>query len=1407
MTFVFCSQVLLQIVLSQPSVAAVPALSLGENHTLALHENGTVWGWGANSQGQLANAGGPTPTQVMDVSDVVKVSAGSDHSLVVKADGSIWAWGDNDQGQLGDGTKTDYRDYPVQVTSISSVIVVAAGYNHSIALKSDGTVWAWGNNARGQLGDGGFAESSFPVQVVGLTNVISIAAGRYCSIALKTDGTVWAWGENGSGQLGTGNLSDSNVPVQVLVSNIVAISCNRYHSLAIDSSGNIFGWGDNYSGQLGDGTLDDRSTPIQVSGLTNVVEVDAGYYHSMARLADNTVFSWGSNSFGELGDGTDIASLVPTIVPGLTGCGAIFAGEHYSGALKNDGSVWMWGQNSSGQMGTGQTSVQFTPKQLGTISDVSDVAAGYNHSIALKSDGTVWAWGNNFYGQLGDGTSAGSRNPVQVSGLTSVVKASCGVGFSTALKADGTVWAWGSNTSGQLGDGTTSDKTTPVQVSGLSDVSAVSSGGYHTLVLKNDNTVWAWGQNGSGQLGNGTTTGTSVPIQVSTLSNVIAVSAGFYHSLALKSDGTLWAWGRNDEGQLGEGTRTNRTTPVQISTLLNAAKISAGYDHSMAVKDDGSVWAWGNNSRGQLGDGTVERRETPVQVINLPHSNDLAVGWWASIAITENGFVKSWGDNTNGMLGIGSRLTETPSPVWLSLSNIAKVSSKDDHTIFLATDGTIYTSGFNGNGQLGDGGATWSPVPTIGPFNYGWLDLFGNSPIVNIAPIDSSNLDENSVHFKWTYLDGADNYELQVDDDNSFSSPDISETGILPNEYVNKTLSSGQYYWRVRGHFPDSTYSDWSETWSFNYSKPPLDENFVIVEQVDRVYSNLSEYSGLVRADAAAFSPDNSYFVYLHAGFRSDPTTIITDYEVRLGSNVLFSGKVEADNGFQIAWFDIISQPSISEDLELLFKPQTGGSSGFNAQIIAINLNKLDSSDWKYSVNTNLQQHTTAMTETASIMLDSADGNKDWMFFAMEELEVDSTSVNYQGEIFDGTTSYLSYSMEGEDLTERLTYALFRSFPDVPQNTQFGIRVRDDSTGINQHLKSRIFALNLDSFDAHEILNSQTDQELMPFWKDIGNLNAGGFFIPNKPGKHIVFASFIDATGSSSATTDYRLWIPPNGVSPNGWSWSQFSKSGHDSTDESFNNVAALVDIPSSGYSINLEAMETNGETQLADEVTLTVFSATYPEIVYPNPDPVNPQQDSSVSDKYLTFEWSAVSGAVGYEIRVDNDSAFGSPEINNYYIDGESTTSLVFKNHLPGNTYYWQIRAKFGEGEYSPWSDNTSFNYDIPVAPEPVWVPLYRYYKGGLKKTTFTQRLQHRVSTRYLMAMFTREWNITYLIGTFPAAHRSYVSITRLSTAIIIRSMKQTKTTKLPNQVTTMKGFKAGRFQIVARAVLSFTG
>ena len=458
---------------------------------------------------------------------------------------------------------------------------VVAGRSHSLALKSDGTVWAWGNNSTGQLGDGSTTDRWTPVQVSGLSGVIALAAGSEHSLALKSDGTVWAWGDNSNGQLGDGSTRNRFTPVQVSgLSGVIAIAGSTFHSLALKSDGTVWAWGLNWYGQLGDGSIDSRSTPVQVSGLSGVIAIAGGSDHSLA--------------------------------------------------LKSDGTVWAWGNNDYGQLGDGSKTTRSTPVQVSGLNDVIALAGGDYHSLALKSDGTVWAWGKNGYGQLGDGSTSDRLTPVQVSGLSGVIALAGGDYHSLALKRDGTVWAWGSNTYGQLGDGSTSNRFTPVQVRGLSGVIAIAAGDSHSLALKSDGTVWAWGRNNSGQLGDGSKTTRSTPVQVRGLSGVIALAGGSDHSLALKSDGTVWAWGGDNDYGVGKGCRTGRggggcpaPAPVQVRGLSGVIALAAGDSHSLALKSDGTVWAWGSNSYGQLGDGSTTDRWTPVQTLGAGGSGFL----------------------------------------------------------------------------------------------------------------------------------------------------------------------------------------------------------------------------------------------------------------------------------------------------------------------------------------------------------------------------------------------------------------------------------------------------------------------------------------------------------------------------------------------------------------------------------------------------------------------------------------------------------------------------------------------------------------------------------------------------------------------------------------------------------------
>ncbi|MBF0539651.1 MAG: hypothetical protein HQL03_15520, partial [Nitrospirae bacterium] len=413
--------------------------------------------------------------------------------------------------------------------SSSAVTALAAGCASSVALKGDGTVWAWGYNASGDLGDGTTNDRYTPVQVSGLTGVTAIAAGGYVS-----------------GNSGT---------------------CSSGYTLALKGDGTVWAWGYNGDYELGDGTTTNRLLAVQVSGLIGVTAIAAGANHAVAMKGDGTVWAWGVNNVGQLGDGTTInrktaVQVISSDVSGLfNGVTAIAAGYGHTIVLKGDGTVWAWGWNGEGQLGDGTTTNRSLPVQVNGLSGVTAIAAGSHYSVALKGDGTVWAWGYNGHGELGVGTTTNSNKPVQSIGLTGVTSIAAGGhtydpthelnNHTVALKGDGTVWAWGGNVLGQLGDATNTDKNFPVQVHALTGVTAISAGDWHTLAVKNDGTVWAWGGNSNGQLGDGTTTSENIRVQVSfpaSCYNTIAPtsknfpSSGGSDSVAVNTSGSTCTW-------------------------------------------------------------------------------------------------------------------------------------------------------------------------------------------------------------------------------------------------------------------------------------------------------------------------------------------------------------------------------------------------------------------------------------------------------------------------------------------------------------------------------------------------------------------------------------------------------------------------------------------------------------------------------------------------------------------------------------------------------------------------------------------------------------------------------------------------------------------------------------------------
>jgi alpha-tubulin suppressor-like RCC1 family protein len=360
-----------------------------------------------------------------------------------------------------------------------------------INLFSDAGLWIVGRNNIGQLGDNTVASKSSPVQTVaGGTNWKLVAGGSYQTVAIKTDGTLWNWGNNANGQLGDNSVTVRSSPVQTVAggTNWKLVTSGRFHTAAIKTDGTLWLWGRNGDGQLGANNTTHRSSPVQtVAGGTNWKLVAGGDFHTAAVKTDGTLWTWGINTNGQLGDNTVVHRSSPVqTVSGGTNWKLVAVGHYYTTSIKTDGTLWNWGNNGIGQLGDDSRTHRSSPVQ--TVSGGTNwklVECGHYHTTAIKTDGTLWLWGGNAFGQLGDNSITYRSSPIQtVAGGTNWKQVAGGLRHTAAVKTDGTLWTWGLNNHGQLGDNTVAAKSSPIQtVSGGTNWKLVTSGRYHTAAL------------------------------------------------------------------------------------------------------------------------------------------------------------------------------------------------------------------------------------------------------------------------------------------------------------------------------------------------------------------------------------------------------------------------------------------------------------------------------------------------------------------------------------------------------------------------------------------------------------------------------------------------------------------------------------------------------------------------------------------------------------------------------------------------------------------------------------------------------------------------------------------------------------------------------------------------------------
>jgi alpha-tubulin suppressor-like RCC1 family protein len=340
----------------------------------------------------------------------VKIDVNPSHTVGIKQDSSIWAWGLNQSGQVGNGTTTP-RSTPYQVGN-ERWLEIHNGFNHTIALKSDGTLWAWGSNSDGELGIGSFINKLVPTKIGTSNDWKTFICGAGHNLAIKTNGTLWAWGSNLLGELGNGNNTKSNVPIQIGTgTNWQVIEAGGRMSMAKKTDGTLWTWGSNSAGQIGNGTNTDSNIPILIAG-TNWANIKSGYDYNLAIKDDGTLWSWGGNTFGQLGIGNTTNKNVPTKVGTATDWSKISAGG-FSLAIKTDGTLWAWGWNTKGQYGNGTTGADSNiPLKIGTQTDWVAIDAGYETSFFIKSTSNQLASGKNSEYQFGNGGFTNSNIPV-----------------------------------------------------------------------------------------------------------------------------------------------------------------------------------------------------------------------------------------------------------------------------------------------------------------------------------------------------------------------------------------------------------------------------------------------------------------------------------------------------------------------------------------------------------------------------------------------------------------------------------------------------------------------------------------------------------------------------------------------------------------------------------------------------------------------------------------------------------------------------------------------------------------------------------------------------------------------------------------------------------------------------------
>ncbi|MBP6733116.1 MAG: fibronectin type III domain-containing protein [Chromatiaceae bacterium] len=602
--------------------------------------------------------------------------------MFIASDGSLWAWGDNQFGQLGDGTNT-YRSTPTPV--LTGVAVLAAGGYHTLALKTDGSLWAWGDNGSGQLGDGTTTNRYTPKQI--LTGVAAIAAGNSHTLALKTDGSLWTWGRNLDGQLGDGTTTTRTRPVQLMgVANDPPAAPTHLGVQAVSTTGITLAWTDTSGNELGF-QVERRSSAGDWALVANLGPNTTGY--ADAGLSEASTHGYRVRAYNTAGPSAYTPEVTATLLP--------LAPSSLGASAVSDTRIDLfWTDNSAGE------TAYRLERKTGTSGTWSEIATLGANVISYADTGL--ASPVTFFYRVRAANPAGYSDYSTEASATTLIPPSTAPTNLTASAVSANriqlIWEDRSDNASafqlerKTGAGGTWGQiaTAPANAAGYADTGLVAATAYVYRVRAT---------NGAGASPD------SNEASATTLDQAARprVAAGESHSLTLEGNGRLWAWGRNQAGQLGDGTTTHRTQPVAI--LSNITQLAAGANHGLAVTSTGRLLTWGLNDQGQLGDNSTSNRTTPTEVLTAVSA--AAGGTSHSLALKTDGSLWAWGSNSAGQLGDGGT-THHLAPVPI-LTGMGGLAAGGTHSLALTADGRLLAWGANTYGQLGNGTTTTSPSP------------------------------------------------------------------------------------------------------------------------------------------------------------------------------------------------------------------------------------------------------------------------------------------------------------------------------------------------------------------------------------------------------------------------------------------------------------------------------------------------------------------------------------------------------------------------------------------------------------------------------------------------------------------------------------------------------------------------